>query len=89
MKDALLVPDAALAADQRGRYLLTVNNENVVEYKPVEIGALVEGLRVITKGIAAEDRVVVKGIQRARAGSPVTPVEEGEQNQPTNDGTPK
>jgi len=82
VKDALLVPDAALAADQRGRYLLTVNKENVVEYKPVEIGALVEGLRVITKGITAEDRVVVKGIQRARPGSPVTPEEEGKKKQP-------
>lgn len=81
-KNALLVPDAALAADQRGRYLLTVNKENVVEYKPVEIGALVDGLRVITKGITSEDRVVVKGIQRARPGSPVTPAEEGNNNQP-------
>jgi len=77
VEDALLIPDAALSADQRGRYLLTVNDKNVVEYKPVEIGALVDGLRVITKGIAAEDRVVVKGIQRARPGSPVMPEEEG------------
>lgn len=76
MKEAILVPDAALSADQRGRYVLTINSTNVVEYKPVEIGALVDGLRVITKGIAAEDRVVVKGIQRARPGSPVTPVVE-------------
>lgn len=76
VKDALLVPDAALAADQRGRYLLTVNKDNIVEYRPVEIGSLVNGLRVITKGITADDRVVVKGIQRARPGSPVTPEEE-------------
>lgn len=88
-KNALLVPDAALAADQRGRYLLTVNKENIVEYKPVEIGALVEGLRVITKGISAEDRVVVKGIQRARPGSPVTPEEEGKKKQPADNGTAK
>ncbi|MEA2116442.1 MAG: efflux RND transporter periplasmic adaptor subunit [Thermodesulfobacteriota bacterium] len=81
-EDALLIPDAALSADQRGRYLLTVNDENIVEYKPVEIGALVEGLRVITKGITAEDRVVVKGIQRARPGSPVAPEEEGKKKQP-------
>ncbi len=76
VKDALLVPDAALAADQRGRYLLTVNKDNIVEYRPIEIGSLVNGLRVITKGITAGDRVVVKGIQRARPGSPVTPEEE-------------
>jgi RND family efflux transporter MFP subunit len=72
-KDALLVPDAALAVDQRGRYLLTVNNDNIVEYKPVEIGALVDSMRVIRQGIIAKDRVVVKGIQRARPGIQVTP----------------
>ena len=89
IKDALLVPDAALASDQRGRYLLTVNSENVVEYKPVEIGTLVDGLRVITKGISAEDRIVVKGLQRARPGSPVTAVEEGKNKQPADNGTVK
>ena len=88
-KNALLIPDAALAADQRGRYLLTVNEENIVEYKPVEIGALVEGLRVITKGISVEDRVVVKGIQRARPGSPVAPEEEGKKQQPADNDTAK
>ena len=74
-KAALLVPDAALAADQRGRYLLTVNEENIVEYRPVVIGAQVDSMRVIRKGITQADRVVVKGIQRARPGAPVTPVD--------------
>ncbi len=83
IQGALLVPDSALAADQRGRYLLTVNKDNIVEYRPVKTGALVEGLRVITKGITAEDRVVVKGIQRARPGSPVTPAEEKSCDQQT------
>jgi len=82
VKGALLVPDAALAADQRGRYLLTVNNQNKVEYKPVEIGALVSGMRVIKKGISAQDRVVVKGLQRARPGALVTVGEPGEKQKP-------
>ncbi len=82
VKDALLVPDAALAADQRGRYLLTVDRDNIVQYRPVETGTQVDGLRVITKGITAEDRVIVKGIQRARPGSPVTALTEAE-NTPT------
>ncbi len=81
VKDALLVPDAALGADQRGRYLLTVNKDNIVEYKPVKIGSLVDGLRVITKGITAQDSVVVKGIQRARPGAPVTPEKAGRTTQ--------
>lgn len=89
VKDALLVPDAALAADQRGHYLLTVNAENIVEYKPVEVGAVVDGLRVVSKGITGEDRVVVKGIQRARPGSPVTPVTEDNTTEPADNGTEK
>ena len=88
VKDALLVPDAALAADQRGRYLYTVNSENTVVYKPVKIGAIVDGMRVIKKGISAEDRIIVKGIQRARPGALVTPSDAGKKN-PLPDKTPK
>jgi len=86
-KNALLVPDTALASDQRGRYLLTVNRKNIVEYKPVTIGTIVKGLRVITKGISAQDRVIVNGLQRARPGAAVTPVEETINKQPADNGT--
>ncbi len=89
VEDALLVPDAALSADQRGRFLLTVNKDNIVEYKPVEIGALDDGMRVIRKGISPEERVVVKGIQRARPGSPVTPLEQGKEQQAADTETEK
>ncbi len=75
VKDALLVPDAAISTDQRGKFLLTVDDKNIVEYKSIETGALFDGMRVIKKGIAAGDRIVVKGIQRARPGAPVTAVE--------------
>jgi len=74
-KDALLVPEIALSSDQRGRFLLSVKKDGTVEYKPVEVGALVKGLRVIKKGINKDDRIVVKGIQRARPGAKVTPKE--------------
>lgn len=71
---ALLVPDVALGADQSGRYLLVVNDKNIVEYRPVKIGTLVGTMRVITEGICPEDQVIINGIQRARPGSPVTPM---------------
>lgn len=76
IEDALLVPEVALSADQRGRFLLTVDSENKVLYKSVKIGALQDGMRVITEGISSGDRVIVKGLQRARPGSPVTPTQE-------------
>ncbi len=71
-ENALMVPDAALGSDQRGRFLLAVDEENVVEYRPVRVGVLVNGLREIREGISSEDRVIVAGVQRARPGSKVT-----------------
>jgi RND family efflux transporter MFP subunit len=78
LENALLVPEAALTADQRGKFLLTVNKENIVVYKPVKTGAALNGMRVISSGITADDLVIVKGIQRARPGSPVSPEEQAE-----------
>lgn len=72
-KDALLVDDTAVGIDQRGRYVLIVNDQNKVETRPVEIGAKSDGLRQITKGLTATDWVIVKGLQRAREGIEVKP----------------
>ena len=71
--DALLVPDAALGADQAGRYVLVVNKDNVVEQRKVEVGQLDGALRVITSGLAPDDQVVISGLQRAVQGAKVTP----------------
>jgi RND family efflux transporter MFP subunit len=71
--DQLLVPDRAIGADQSGRYVLVVGQDDVVEQRVVEIGQLVGDLRVITKGVAAEDRVVVAGILTAVPGNKVEP----------------
>jgi RND family efflux transporter MFP subunit len=71
--DALLVPDAALGSDQGGRYLLVVNKDNVVEQRKVEIGAVVNDMRVIEKGLNADDRVIVAGLLRAIPGQKVDP----------------
>ncbi len=72
-KDALLVPDAALGSDQSGRYVLVVNKDNVVEQRKVEIGPLVNELRVIEKGLNPDDRVIVAGLLRAIPGQKVDP----------------
>lgn len=70
----LLVPERALGQDQSGSYVMIVNAQNVAEQRPVKLGALHEGYRVVEKGLDAGDRVVVNGMQRARPGSPVDPV---------------
>ena len=75
---ALLVPDTALGTEQAKRYLLVVGADNMVTMKYVTVGDLVDGdLRVIKEGLSADDRVIVDGLMRARAGIKVTPQEQG------------
>jgi len=71
---ALLVPEAAVSADQGGNFLLVVNDKNVVEYRRVNLGPVVEAaMRVVRDGVGTSDWVVVNGLQRARPGSEVKP----------------
>jgi multidrug efflux system membrane fusion protein len=71
----LLVPNIVLGADQGGQYLLVVDKDDVVQQRPVRTGIAVGDLRVITSGLAAEDRVVVSGLQKASPGAKVVPSE--------------
>lgn len=71
--EALLVPDTAVATDQARKILFVVKDDNTVEAKPVVLGPLDDGLRVIRDGLKPEDRVVVDGLQRVRVGAKVTP----------------
>lgn len=71
--DALLVPDAAILADQARRIVMTVAEDGTVVPKTVTPGPLVDGLRVIRAGLTKDDRVIVNGIQRARPGGKVSP----------------
>ncbi|HEY0425128.1 MAG TPA: efflux RND transporter periplasmic adaptor subunit [Rhodopila sp.] len=71
--NALLVPDAALGADQGGRYVLVVGADHVVAAKHVAAGPLEGPLRVIESGLNADDLVVVDGLQRAVPGQTVEP----------------
>ncbi len=71
--EALLLPDAAIATDQSRKIVFVVKDDNTVEARPVMLGPLDEGLRVVREGLKAEDRVIVDGLQRARVGAKVTP----------------
>jgi multidrug efflux system membrane fusion protein len=80
--DALLINDSAVGTDQTVKYVLVVGADNKVEYRPVKLGPVIDGLRVVRDGLKADDTIVVNGLQRVRPGSPVTPqkVAMGEQN---------
>jgi RND family efflux transporter MFP subunit len=71
--EALLLPDTAIATDQSRKIVFVVKDDNTVEARPVVLGPIDDGLRVIREGLKAEDRVIVDGIQRARVGAKVTP----------------
>ncbi|MBO9725378.1 MAG: efflux RND transporter periplasmic adaptor subunit [Novosphingobium sp.] len=68
---ALLVPDDAVQSDQARKVVLTVGKDSVVAAKPVELGPLVDGLRVIRSGLAPTDRVVISNYQAAITGAKV------------------
>ncbi len=71
--EALLLPDTAIATDQSRKIVFVVKDDNTVEAKPVVLGPLDEGLRVIKEGLKPEDKVIVDGLQRARVGAKVAP----------------
>src|SRR4051812_27718831 len=71
--EALLIPDSAIASDQSRKIVFTVADDGTVGTKLVELGPIVDGLRVIRSGLEATDRIVIDGMQRARPGSKVTP----------------
>src|SRR5216683_1991066 len=69
--NALLIPDAAVSTDQNERYLLIVGANNVVEQRPVKLGAVFGNLRSITEGLKPGERVIVDGMQFAQPGGKV------------------
>jgi RND family efflux transporter MFP subunit len=71
--EALLVPDTAIATEQVRKFVYAVGDNNVATPKYVTLGPVVDGLRVITAGLGAEDSVIVNGLMRVRPGAKVTP----------------
>jgi len=70
---ALLVPDTAVQTDQTRKLLLVVDREGKVAAKEVELGPLVDGLRVVRSGLSRSDQVVIDGTQMAMPGMTVNP----------------
>jgi RND family efflux transporter MFP subunit len=71
--DALLINDSAVGTDQSVKFVLRVGAGNKVEYAPVKLGPLVDGLRVVREGLKPSDVILVRGLQQVRPGMPVTP----------------
>ena len=70
---ALLINERAVGTDQSKKFVLVVEPDNKLAYREVQLGAPVDGLRVVTGGLKAGERIVVNGLQRVRHGSVVAP----------------
>ena len=71
--DAILIPDDAVTTDQARKVVYVVGPDNRVAVRPVELGPLSGGLRVVDKGLTADDRVVIRGLLRVQPGTVVDP----------------
>ncbi len=72
-KPGILVTDRAIGTDQDRKYVLVVNENNVVEYRQVVLGGRYDGLRSVVEGVSPGEWIVVNGLQRVRPGVTVTP----------------
>ncbi|MFL5504635.1 MAG: efflux RND transporter periplasmic adaptor subunit [Gemmatimonadaceae bacterium] len=68
---ATLVQDQAIGTDQDRKFVLVLKNDNSVEYRPITLGRVVDGLRVVDSGLQPGERVVINGLMRVRPGMKV------------------
>ncbi len=83
---ALLVPEKAVGRDLREKFVLTVNEKDVVEYRKIEAGSLHDGMRVVRSGVGPDDWVVVEGLPFARPNAAVKPIRRGAGGKKSNEG---
>lgn len=72
-KQALLVNERAIGTDQGQKFVYVVDSQNEVVFRPITLGAIHGGLRVVTEGLNAGEKVIIDGLQRVRQGSVVSP----------------
>jgi multidrug efflux system membrane fusion protein len=70
---ALLINERAIGTDQSKKFVMVVGADNKVAWREVTLGASAQGLRIVTSGLRADERVVVNGLQRVRPGALVAP----------------
>lgn len=71
--EALLISERAVGTDQNKKYVMVVNASDKAEWREVSLGASVDGLRVVTRGLKAGERIIVNGLHRIRPGAVIKP----------------
>ncbi len=69
--DSVLIEDRAVGTDLSKKFVLTLTKDNRIEYRLVELGPEINGLRVVTQGLAPNELIVVNGLQHVRPGQSV------------------
>ena len=72
-RDSVLIEDRAVGTDLSKKFVLTLTADNRVEYRLVQLGPEIDGLRVVEQGLKPDEIVVVNGMQHVRPGQTVTP----------------
>jgi multidrug efflux system membrane fusion protein len=72
-RPAVLITERAVGTDQNQKFALVLGAGNAVEYRPIKLGPMVDGLRIVREGLKAGEKVVVNGVHRAMPGMPVAP----------------
>ncbi|GAB3464333.1 efflux RND transporter periplasmic adaptor subunit [Massilia terrae] len=71
-RKALLIADRAIGTDQDRKFVFVVGKDGKAEYRALQLGPVVDGLRVVRGGLQPGERIVISGLQRVRPGAPVT-----------------
>jgi membrane fusion protein, multidrug efflux system len=67
-RDTILIDERAVGTDLGKKFVLALKSDNTLDYRPVTLGAAIDGLRVVKSGLAAGDVIVVNGLQHVHPG---------------------
>jgi len=70
--DSLLINERAIGTDQNRKFVFVVGADSKAEYRPVKLGPIIDGLRIVREGLKPGEKIVVNGLQRVRPGAPVS-----------------
>lgn len=71
-ENSIVINDRAVGTDQNRKFVVVVGKDGKAEYRPVTLGPVVDGMRLVRSGLKAGEKIVVGGLQRVRPGAPVT-----------------
>jgi multidrug efflux system membrane fusion protein len=69
----LAIDERAIGTDQNKKFVLVVDQNNKAAYREISLGAMTDGLRIVTSGLSAGERIIVNGLQRVRPGALLAP----------------